>query len=525
MKTLFYGGNILTMEDPMYADAVLVQDGKITALGTKEDLMKQAAGCEKVDLQGATLMPGFIDAHSHFFQVATSLLQVSLNGVDTISQIGNRIGEFIKQNNVKQGQWVNARDYDNNIMPDLKNPTIADLDSFAPNNPLIIYHKSGHMGLMNSMALRLLGIDKDTPSPEGGRIEVVDGRLTGYLEENAFIEYIKKVPLPGVDQLLNSFVRAQKKYASYGITTIQDGMVIEEMHPMYDTLVRQKLLDLDVILYSSIGAYDATNKMIQNLPENDHLVSGGLKIFLDGSPQGRTAWMRQPYEGEKDYCGYGTLTDEAVEAAFEQAAKENAQIICHCNGDAAAEQFLRCLERAEKKYPNLASLRPVIIHGQLIGLDQIPRVEKLGAMISFFVAHVYHWGDVHIRNFGLERASQISPVRSALESDVKVTFHQDAPVIEPDMLETVWCAVNRISKNGVPLGPQEKISTLDALRAITVNAAYQYFQEDQKGSIAPGKMADFVVLDRDPLKTPECQLREIRILKTYKNGNCIYTNG
>lgn len=508
----------------MYVEAVLVEDGKIIALGAKDDLIQKGAGAEEVNLHGATLMPGFIDAHSHFFQVATSLLQVSLNGVDSVSEIEKRIKDFIRQNKIAPGEWVHARDYDHNLMPGICNPTIAELDAFAPENPLVIYHKSGHMGLMNTAALKWLGITPDTPSPEGGRIETADGALTGYLEENAFIESIKKIPLPGVEQLMNSFVKAQKVYASYGITTVQDGMVIGQMHPMYETLLDQDLLDLDVILYSSTDDYEATNQLIDKYPENHHLKSGGLKIFLDGSPQGRTAWMRQPYEGEDGYCGYGTLPDEVVEAAFEQAARENTQILAHCNGDAAAEQFLRCLQRAEEKYPQLASLRPVIVHGQLIGFDQLPRAAKLGAMISFFVAHVLHWGDVHIRNFGMHRASRISPVHSALEAGVKVTFHQDAPVIAPDMLETVWCSVNRISKNGVTLGEQEKVSTLDALRAITVNAAYQYFQEDQKGSIAPGKMADFVMLDRDPLKTPDMDLREIRVIKTYKEGKCIFGN-
>lgn len=523
MKTLFYGGNILTMGESMYAEAVLVENGKIKALGKKEELMCCGEGCEEIDLHGATLMPGFIDAHSHFFQVAASLLQVSVEGANSVCEIRRRIQDFASMNKIEPGQWVVARDYDNNIMPELKNPTIAELDSFTPDNPLVIHHKSGHMGLLNSRGLKALGITTDTPTPEGGRIEIVDGKLTGYLEENAFIEYIKKIPMPGPQQLLNAFVGAQKKYASYGVTTVQDGMVVEQMLPMYEMLLRQNLLDLDVILYSSLDDYRTTNNLLEKYPKNHHLQSGGLKIFLDGSPQGRTAWMRQPYEGDDTYCGYATMTDEAVEAAFERAAQENTQILCHCNGDAASDQFLRCLKKVEEKYPQLRKLRPVIVHGQLFGLDQIPKAVELGAMISFFVAHVFHWGDVHIRNFGMERASRISPVNSALKAGVKVTFHQDAPVIEPDMLETVWCAVNRISKNGVCLGAEERISTLDALRAITVNAAYQYSQEHEKGSVAPGKKADLVILDRNPLQYPEADLRKIRVLKTYKEGKCVYT--
>lgn len=523
MKTLFYGGTILTMEDPLYAEALLVENGVIQAVGTEKELRAMAGDCEEVNLEGAALLPGFIDSHSHFFEVADSLLKVSLDGVQTAGEIKARIRAFIETNHIQPGQWVNARDYDNNQMVDLKNPTMDELNTFAPDNPLIIHHKSGHMGFMNELALNELGITVDTPSPEGGRIEQKDGKLTGYLEENAFIEYIKKAPMADVQQLMQAFVQAQEKYASYGITTLQDGMVVEQMLPLYQILVQKHLLQLDVKLFADLAAYDQAVSLFGREPSENHVQTAGLKIFLDGSPQGRTAWMRQPYEGEETYCGYGTKTDEAVKDAFRMAAKKHTQLICHCNGDGAAAQFLRCLKEVEQEYPELKELRPVLIHGQLMGVDQLPQAAELGAMVSFFVAHTYHWGDVHLRNFGKARADRISPTASALQAGVKFTFHQDAPVIEPDMIETLWCAVNRVTKNGVELSKEERLTTLEALRAITINGAYQYFEEDKKGSLAPGKLADLVVLDRDPLETPAEDLRSVRVMKTYKNGNCVYT--
>ena len=521
MKTLFYNGNILTMTGQEHPEAVLVENGTIQAVGTRAEL--QTPECELADLQGRTLMPAFIDPHSHFFQTALSLLQVPLDGVRTSDEIRQRIQKFCTENKVQPGQWVIAKDYDNNRMEGLKNPTMEELNSFAPDNPLVIHHKSGHMGLMNQAALDYIGIHADTPSPDGGRIEVVDGKLTGYLEENAFFTAIKKMPMMNDPvQLVNAFAGAQKKYASYGITTVQDGMVVATMLPMYEMLLKKNLLDLDVVMYSAPADFDAAREMLKKYPENKRLSSGGMKIFLDGSPQGRTAWMRDPYEGEESYCAYGTMTDEAVESAFELAAEKHSQIICHCNGDAAAEQFLRCLEKVEKTHPELADLHPVLIHGQLIGKDQVPRAAKLGAFISFFVAHTYHWGDVHIRNFGMERAANISPVRSALDAGVQVTFHQDTPVIEPDMMETVWCAVNRITENGVQLAEDQRISVMEALRAVTVTAAKQYSMEDRKGSIAPGMEADLIILDQDPLSVPKEDLRDVKVLKTFKDGRCIY---
>lgn len=523
MKTLYTGGTIVTMADPLFAEAVLVEDGRILSVGTEQALRDTAGPCEEVQLHGATLMPGFIDAHSHFSQMAFSLLQISLEGCRSADEMRTRIQSFIAETTPAPGTWLSARGYDQNLLPGFAHPPLSQLDTFAPGYPLIIHHKSGHMGLMNTEALHTMQITPDTPVPPGGKIEVRDGALTGYLEENAFITYLKKVPAPNPQQLMGAFAKAQDAYASYGITTIQEGMVIKEMLPLYQMILRQKLLKLDLVLYPAPDSYNAAAEVFAALPPESHLRVGGMKIFLDGSPQGRTAWMRTPYTGDDDYCGYATMTDEAVRTAMEQACQSRTQLLAHCNGDGAAEQFLLCLAQVEQAHPAMADLRPVIIHGQLLGIDQLPRVKALGAMVSFFVAHVYHWGDVHIRNFGLQRAAQISPARSALENGIPCTFHQDAPVIQPDMLETVWCAANRITQEGVCLGSEERVSVLDALRAVTCNAAYQYFEEGQKGTIAPGKLADFVLLDQNPLQIPTEQLRDIHVLRTYKAGSCIYT--
>ena len=216
------------------------------------------------------------------------------------------------------------------------------------------------------------------------------------------------------------------------------------------------------------------------------------------------------------------MTDEAVYEAVKQAVKEHMQILAHCNGDAASDQYIRVCQKVKEEGNDLAEIRPVLIHGQLLGVDQLETVKQLPLIPSFFVAHVYHWGDTHIKNFGKERASQISPVASAIEKGICYTFHQDAPVIEPDMMETVWCAVSRKTKNGVILGEEEKITVLDALKGITIHAAYQYFEEKEKGSIRPGKHADFVILDQNPMETLTEDIRRIQVLETIKDGKVIY---
>lgn len=520
MKTLYFGGTILTMEKDIYTEAVLTENTRILAVGGKQELEHGNPDCEKVDLQGKVMLPGFVDAHSHFTQTAMGGLQVSLGDVSTIEEAKQRIQEFSKDTSIKRGEWIIARDYDDNLSARNQRIPLAVLNELAPENPLVIQYKSGHMGLFNRLALEKLQITGSTTVPEGGRIEQDVNGLTGYMEENAFFKYLKMVPTPSKEKLTAAYNRAQDKYVSYGITTIQEGMFTKEMLPLYQFLLSQNLLKLDLNAYTDLETYDIARGTLADYMRkyHHHVKFAGIKIFLDGSPQGRTAWMREPYHGSSSYSGYGTMTDEEVCRAFELAGIEKIQLLAHCNGDAAVEQFLRCLKKVSKKYQNLLKLRPVIIHGQLMGRDQLREAKELGAVVSFFAAHTYYWGDVHVKNFGLKRASRISPAASAKRCGLPFTFHQDAPVINPDMLETIWCAVNRITKSGIHLGVDERVSVFDALKAVTINAAYQYFEEGTKGSIAPGKYADFVILDKDPLSVPKEAIRKIHVLKTIKNG-------
>lgn len=512
MKKLYRGGKIITMEKELYAEALLTDGGRIAAVGSEERLARMGAD-ETVDLAGGALLPGFIDAHSHFSQVAVAAQQVSLGGSGDMAE---RIRRHLAHAAPALGDWVIASGYD--PAPGETPPTLEALDAMAAGHPLLIQYRSGHMALLSSEALRRCGVTPRTPDPAGGRIGRDGGQLTGYLEENAFFRCREHLPAPGGDALLASYAAAQRLYASHGVTTVQEGLFAAEMAPMYDLLRGSGQLKLDLVAYAAPDALAAARETVRG----EHIRLGGAKIFLDGSPQGRTAWMTEPYAGERGYRGSPVMTDNAVESALLLSGREGLQLLAHCNGDAAAEQFLRCLERAETKCPAIRTLRPVIIHAQLIRPDQLRRAGELGAMVSFFAAHVWHWGDVHVRNFGPERARRISPAASALALGVPFTFHQDAPVVAPDMLETIWCATERRTRSGAVLGGGERIGVLDALRAVTSTAAYQYFQEERKGTLRPGKAADLVLLSRDPLTVPPDILRDIRVQATVKAGETVY---
>lgn len=518
-RKLYQNGIILTMGEPERASSVLVEDGVIRALDVDKAGL---TGVEVVDLRGRTMLPAFLDAHSHLSAVANGLLQIALEDCTDFEAIRRRIAEDIARKKIPAGRWVLAKGYDHTALREGRHPTLAVLDAAAPMHPLLLQHKSGHMGVVNTLGMKLLGLTPETPDIAGGRIGREGGRLTGYLEENAFLHCQKQVGGPEPEELFQAFGEAQQVYLRHGVTTVQEGMLPEQLVPLYRELCRRDLLYLDVVGYADAASGPRLRAELRDYVGHyrDNFRLGGYKMFLDGSPQGRTAWMRRPYAGGDGYCGYPTLTEEQVEADLRQGAADGMQVLAHCNGDAAAEQFLHAVERLEREGLDIRSLRPVLIHGQLLGVDQLDAVKRTGVLVSFFAAHVYHWGDIHIQNFGMDRAKHITPAKAALERGIPFTFHQDTPVLPPDMLETIWCAVARRTKAGVQM--EEGIGVLDALRAVTAQTAYQYFEEADKGTISPGKRADFVVLDKNPLEIPVEELRGTRVLETIRGGKSLY---
>lgn len=524
-KKLFYNGDIITLEDELYTEAVLIEDGKIAKVGKKDDLMNSASDAELVDLQGKTLIPSFIDCHSHFFGYANSKLQVNLEDATDFNDIADRIKAFIEKNNVKKGDWIVANNFDYNTLAEKTYPRIDFVDKIAPDNPLIISNKSGHNGVFNSLAMEGLGITDDTPNPEGGVFYKENGKLTGYVEENAYINNVQRAPMPSTEDIMKAVMAAQDDYASFGITTMQEGMLLPALADFLAYIANANILKIDYIGYVDIREREKILPKLQGCIKEykNHFKVGGFKTFLDGSPQGRTAFMRTDYLGdEKGYRAYPVMSEEELEKLIEIALEEDMQLLAHCNGDAAVAQYLEQYKVARQKLNATNNIRPVIIHAQLIGKDQLPEVKELEMIPSFFIAHVYHWGHIHVENFGLERASEISPAKTALDLGIPFTFHQDAPVIEPNMIETMWIAVNRKMKDGQVLGADEKIPALAALEAVTKNGAYQYFEEDIKGTIKEGKLADLVILDKNPLKVDSDDIRNIKVLETIKEGKTIF---
>lgn len=516
------------MSEPLYAEAVFIQYGIIKSIGSNEDILKlKTDTTEIIDLNGRTMMPAFIDSHSHISMYATTLGLVSLSSATSYEDIIDKLNKYKEIHNIKKDEWIIGFGYGNNSFKDNQNPDKSVLDKVSKENPIIISHTSGHMGVVNSKALELLEITDKSKDPEGGHIGRVTNGLepNGYLEENAFFDFSAKIPQPTMQQVLENFRKAQDIYLSYGITTAQEGMMKQTEFNLLKYLSDNRKLKLDVIGYVDIknseNIYYKNKQYVNNYIGSFKI--GGFKMFLDGSPQGKTAYLSRAYENSEDgYRGYPAFTDEEVKKFINTALNSNTQLLTHCNGDAAADQLISCFNDVVKENGYTDTHRPVMIHAQTVRYDQIDEMKKLNMIPSYFIAHTYYWGDIHLKNLGSERASRISPAKTTIAKGVTYTFHQDTPVIEPDMLETVWCAVNRITKSGSVLGDFERITPLEAFKGITINAAYQYFEEDKKGSIENGKLADFVILDKDPLKTDPLKIKDIRILETIKEGETLY---
>lgn len=517
--TLYFGGPIVTLEEPQYAQALVERGGRIAYVGNREEAERLAGpGARRVDLEERALLPAFVDPHSHLLACAYARLQVPLGECAGWGEIADRLSRHVQERGIQPGEWVKGTGYDQNALAEGAAPDRFCLDRACPNNPVVIQHASGHAGVFNTLALERLGaLDGDCGLERDGQ-----GELTGRGEENPFLDLLGRIPMDGLEDVLRAFQGAQEEYASHGITTAQEGLLQPVMAPVYQEILRRGLLYLDVNAYVPPADYDRLRgQFAQGVSASPGTFQvAGMKIFLDGSPQGGTAWVREPYAGGGR--GTSTMTDGQVLSAFRQALDRDAQLLAHCNGDRAAEQYLTLLAQAERE-AGKKLCRPVMIHAQLLGLDQLERVKALGVIPSFFVAHVYHWGEIHVKNFGLDRAGRISPAGGALSLGIPFTFHQDSPVIPPDMLETIWCACVRRTKTGRVLGAEERIPVEAALRAVTQTAALQYGLERELGTLRPGKRADFVLLSGDPLRTPPEELKKLQVERTIRCGRTIWS--
>lgn len=533
--TLFVNADIITVDDSRpAAQALAIRNGRVLAVGSRQEVEAAAGqGAEVRDMQGKTIVPGLIDAHGHISLTALSngfanVQPLPAGPISSIAQLQEVMKSWDQAN--PEATWLMGWGYDDSLMAEGRHPSRYDLDAISTEKPIMLTHVSGHLMACNSKCLELAGITAESEDPPGGVYQRVGDSQTpnGVLEESAIYKVFGLLPAATQAQRLALLEQAQAYYASHGITTVQDGASQLSNIADLQTLAANKKLFLDVVGFRILSKGESIGEAFTVSSDyQDHYRVGGIKLVLDGSPQGKTAWLTEPYahpphgQGE-DYKGYPRLDDTEVNEFISESFSRGFPVLAHANGDAAADQLVNAVTLANEAL-GAADRRPVMIHAQTVREDQIDQMQALGIVPSYFVAHTFYWGDWHRDSvFGAERASRISPLQSTVKRNMPYTTHNDTPIVPPDMMRLLWSGVNRVTRSGKILGSDQRITPLEALKSMTINAAYQFFEENDKGSIEVGKLADLTVLSANPLKVDAMTIKDIRIEETIKEGKTVY---
>lgn len=532
---LYFNGDILTMEDdqPM-AQAVLTCGDRILAVGDEAELR---AGpdpiLEEVDLQGQCLIPAFIDPHGHFPDPGfIALFRVDLaapprGDCATMAEALDRLSAKAAQ--TPRGEWVMGVLFDNTAIAENRMPTLAELNSVSTDHPIWVIHASGHNGAANSRALETQGLTVDTPDPVGGRYgrDPQTGALTGLIEGISAMG-----DLGATDFLIDGarfwqgFDACRDDYLAQGVTFAQNAWASKRLLEHFAALPEGHDPGIDLVLLPEAALEPGLTqgKIDLDWPDTPYFTLGPRKLFTDGAFQLQTAYLTSPYHrplSPTASCGMPYCDEEEFAEDVKKLHGMGFQIHCHCNGDAGTDMFLDAISDALANHPR-EDHRHTVIHGQVLRDDQLRRMADMGVTVSFFSAHIHFWGDRHFDTFlGPERAVRISPAASAEKMGVPFTIHNDASVTPTRPLHLAHCAVNRRTASGRLLGEAEKISVLSAFKAQTITAAWQVFQEGERGSIAPGKLADFAILTHNPVAQPG-MLNQTRVARTIRRGSCVY---
>jgi len=538
---IYAGGPILTMSDAQpRAEAVAVKDGRILAVGTRAEVDRFAGPATTVnDLRGATLLPGFVDGHGHLDAVGIQAVAANLlpppDGPNTsIAALAETTRAWMAGSPLpKDYGLVLGFGYDDSQLQEQRHPTRDDLDQVSRDLPVLFIHQSSHLAALNSKALELAGITAATPDPQGGVIRRRPGTQEpdGVLEETAMAPALITLVSKVVAEQGTALVRAGSDlYLRYGYTTGQSGATAPGNVAAFIAAADAGQLRMDIVSYplmAMIGDNDFMSGPYYGRAYRNRFRIGGVKLVLDGSPQGKTAWLTKPYAvppagRSADYAGYAAMPDDQVRALVAQAYGKGWQLLAHTNGDAALDQLLGAVEAAAAAAPG-ADRRTVAIHAQTAREDQLDAMKRLGIFPSFFPMHTFYWGDYHRDSvLGAERAANISPLAWALARGMAFSTHHDAPVAFPDSMRVLSATVNRTTRTGQVLGPEHRVEPLVALKAMTIWPAWQHFEEASKGSIEVGKLADFVVLSGDPLAVDRATLADLQVLETIKEGRSVY---
>ena len=530
-QQLFINGSILTMDaNNTIAEAMLTSGKRVMATGRRDELEKLASiDAVEVDLEGRTVVPGFIEAHGHFpasglDAIAADLRNPPAGTVNTLDELLQKLKDQVEETNAED--WIIGTGYDDTLLRTDKPLTREELDTVSDKRPVFVRHISGHMAVVNSAGLKLLGIKSTSSSPFGGEIEKdSDGHPTGIIKGTALRPIIGKVFNLSYRRLVKALANSVEDYIVEGVTSVQNGLTRPPLYFPLAIMSATGFIPQRITFWPEEKLADQIeNKHL--FPDGAKVKTGAVKLVTDGAIQLYTAYLSTPYQTipvGKATGLRGALNFHEIELVRKVRKWHNKgwQLAFHANGDAAIDQVLNAVELAQKKNYR-EDHRHILVHSQVIRSGQLDRLKQLGMTVSFFPAHIFYWGDRHRRLFlGEKRASRINPLKTALDKGIRFTIHSDSPVTPVDSMGLINSAVIRQTRSNYVLGKEERISVLQALRAVTIDAAWQVFRDDEIGSLEPGKLADFAILSQNPLNnslSESEQLTDIKVEETWIGG-------
>ncbi len=520
--TIWHGGPILTMDGdkPQTVAAVVEREGRIIFAGPEARARLIAGrGAADRNLRGATMLPGFIDAHSHFAVALQSaggidLSDPALGQIRDIPSMLSALRGAMDARHIPADQWIIGWQYNEEALAERRHITRAELDAAFPGRKIALLHMSLHGLVASSAALAALGIDETTPVPAGGIMpKDADGKLTGLLFEKAMFLAVPKLPQPTPEQKLAALDAAQLRYAREGFTHAQEGGTqLPDLQFLMSQPARDHLF-IDVVALPFYTALDWLTTQNENALQmgryQGHLKIEGVKFVLDGSPQARTAFFTRDYargapDGHHPWHGEAGITEADFQSMAQRVDARGWQLFVHANGDAAIDMAINTFDKLGIRARD--NRRPVVIHSQFQRADQLAAYRRIGVAPAYFTNHTFYFADTHRTNFPAEVVDFISPMQAARSAGLTVSNHSDFPVTPLSPMAMLWSSM-------VPW---------QGLQALTAGPAWQVFDENRAGRIKAGMLADFVVLDRNPLTTPVAQIRTIRVMETVKEGKTIW---
>jgi len=527
---IFTHGSVITVDpSDRLCEAVAVSGTRIAAVGSSREVEKwKGSATRVVDLQGRSLLPGFIDAHCHPGYYGATKMQIRCGLPEVLSIEGLKLEIQRRAAHLPPGSWILGRGYDQHQLAEKRHPTRWDFDEVAPNHRVFITRVCGHMSVANSLVLAEFGITRDTPDPHGGKIARDSrGEPTGLLLEHAHIP-IRMSTQPSYADLEKGMKLMNQDFLSRGITSAQDasGRNLDEIR-LFQRGVQESWLQ--VRIYFMVRTSGTTIQVGESYLQsglvtgfgNERLRLGAYKLQMDGAGSGGSAAMREAYPGDRSNFGILHMTQEELDELVMKGHKAGYQVGVHAIGDRAIEMTLESFRKALRQCPR-ENHRHRIEHCGILDDSLMDQMKELGVIPALGIPFLYELGDSYVRSYGLDRLNGAYPLRSLIGKGIITAMSSDAPVIDPNPMHGIYFATTRKTPSGQAIAPEEAVGLLQAIRAYTAYGAYASFEENLKGSIEIGKLADLVVLSRNILQIPREEILKIKVDLTMIDGQVVF---